>query len=103
MTVAMIKNCQYIKIKREKEVMKTTGIVRPIDELGRIVIPKEMRKIFNIKEKDNMEILVEQDKIILKKYEPTCTFCGGTDGLVFYENRNICSKCIEKMQKLQLK
>ena len=77
--------------------MKATGIVRPIDELGRVVIPKELRKVFHINTKDSMEIFVDQDMIILKKYEPACIFCGETDNIVTYEGRSVCASCIKQM------
>ena len=56
--------------------MKSTGIVRKVDELGRIVIPKELRNTLNIEEKDSLEIYVDGEHIILKKYEPACIFCA---------------------------
>lgn len=77
--------------------MKSTGIVRKVDELGRIVIPKELRKKFCIEEKDGLEIYVENDKIILKKYESSCIFCQNADNVIEYEGRNICRGCIEKL------
>ncbi len=80
--------------------MKATGIVRPIDALGRVVIPKELRKVFQIKNKDAMEIFVDDDMIILKKYEPACVFCGETDNLITYEDRTICSSCVDRMKEL---
>ena len=80
--------------------MKATGIVRPIDALGRVVIPKELRKVFQIKNKDAMEIFVDDDMIILKKYEPACVFCGETDNLITYEDRTICSGCIDRMKDM---
>lgn len=81
--------------------MKTTGMVRPIDSLGRIVIPKELRKVFKIDEKDSLEIFVDRDMIILKKYEPACLFCGDTEKLISYEGRMVCAGCIEKMKEAQ--
>lgn len=80
--------------------MKATGIVRPIDSLGRVVIPKELRKVFQISSKDSLEIFVEDDSIILKKYEPACMFCGSGGNLVTYENRTICEKCVDKINDL---
>lgn len=80
--------------------MKATGMVRPIDSLGRVVIPKEIRKVFQIKNKDAMEIFVDSDMIILKKYEPACVFCGETENVISYENRTICSKCVDRMKDL---
>lgn len=80
--------------------MKATGIVRPIDELGRVVIPKELRKVFQIKNRDSMEIFVEKDMIILKKYEPACIFCGESDNIISYNGRMICADCVAKMQDM---
>lgn len=77
--------------------MKSTGIVRRIDNLGRMVIPIELRKTMNINKKDPMEILVDGETIILIKYEPVCIFCGSTDGNLEYEGRTVCKECIEKM------
>lgn len=77
--------------------MKSTGIVRPIDSLGRIVIPKELRKIFNLKEKDELEIFVENGIIMLQKYEPSCVFCGGDENLISFKDRTVCSKCLNQM------
>ncbi|MDN5294111.1 MAG: AbrB family transcriptional regulator, transcriptional pleiotropic regulator of transition state [Eubacteriales bacterium] len=73
--------------------MKATGIVRPVDELGRVVLPKELRRIMNINEKDGMEIFVEGDKIILRKYQPSCIFCNSLDDVFTFRNRLICKKC----------
>lgn len=79
--------------------MKSTGIVRKVDELGRIVIPKELRNTFDISEKDSLEIFVEGDTIILKKYEPACVFCGNAKDITVFKGRNVCSKCIEEIKK----
>ena len=73
--------------------MKATGIVRKVDELGRIVIPIELRRTLNIEEKDSMEIYVNDDSIILRKYEPACIFCGGTHGVEVFKGKNICASC----------
>lgn len=80
--------------------MKATGVVRPVDELGRIVIPKELRKSFNIKEKDGLEIYVEDDMIILKKYEPACIFCGDAKDVFQYKGKMICPNCAKKIHTL---
>jgi len=77
--------------------MKSTGIVRKIDDLGRMVIPIELRKTMNINKKDPMEIFVDGDKIILRKYEPACIFCGSADDIIEYEGRTICGSCKEKI------
>lgn len=77
--------------------MKATGIVRKVDELGRVVIPIELRNKFDIKVKDPIEIFVESNTIVLKKYEPNCVFCGNTKELVSYNDKLVCEKCIEKL------
>lgn len=82
--------------------MKSTGIIRKVDELGRIVLPKEMRTTFDIKEHDPIEIYVEGDSIILKKYNPTCIFCGNSENLYLYGDKNVCSNCIEDLKKKTL-
>lgn len=79
--------------------MKSTGIVRKVDELGRIVIPKELRNTFDISEKDSLEIFVDGDMIVLKKYEPACVFCGNAKDITVFKGRNVCSKCIEEIKK----
>lgn len=79
--------------------MKSTGIVRNIDELGRVVVPKELRKKLGIANTDPVEIYVEEDKIILKKYLPVCHFCGATDGLCEFREKKICSSCIAELSK----
>ena len=78
--------------------MKSTGIVRNVDELGRIVIPKEMRKKMDIASSDPVEIYVEGDKIILTKYHPCCSFCGGEIGVVEFKNKKICHSCLNEIK-----
>ena len=77
--------------------MKATGIVRKIDELGRLVLPIELRKNMNLEIKDPLEIFVEDDLIILKKYQSSCIFCGDARDNIIYENKHVCKKCIEKL------
>ena len=79
--------------------MKSTGIVRKVDELGRVVIPIELRRTLNINEKDALEIYVDNDRIILRKYEPTCAcvFCGNADEVVLFRGKNICNDCIKEI------
>lgn len=83
--------------------MKATGIIRRVDELGRVVIPIEIRNQFNIVEKDPIEIYVNDSSIVLKKYEPNCIFCGSTDDLIEYSGKLVCKKCTEKLNILQNK
>ena len=80
--------------------MKATGIVRRVDELGRIVIPIELRNKLDIAIKDPIEIFVEGSSIILKKYEPNCIFCGNSKELSSYRDKLICSKCLAKLSNL---
>ena len=80
--------------------MKATGIVRQLDQLGRIVIPKELRSTFDLNEKDPIEIFVEGNDIILRKYQPACIFCGDASDVVQFEGKNVCKKCLEKMKEL---
>jgi len=80
--------------------MKATGIIRKVDELGRIVIPIELRKQFNIEIKDDLEIFVDGKSIVLKKHEPNCIFCGNTKKLVEYNNTMICQKCLDNIKNL---
>ena len=79
--------------------MKSTGIIRKVDELGRVVIPIELRNKFDISEKDPIEIYVDGSSIVLKKYEPNCIFCGNSKNLVNYNDKLVCEKCIDKLQK----
>lgn len=80
--------------------MKSTGIVRNIDELGRLVIPKEIRKKLGIKETDPVEIYNEGDKIIISKYNSVCHFCGASAEIVDYKEKKICKSCIKELQNL---
>lgn len=80
--------------------MKATGIVRKVDELGRIVIPIELRRNLGIEIKDPMEIFVDDDCIVLRKYEPTCIFCGSDYEVVNHQGKNICKNCIEELKNL---
>ena len=76
--------------------MKATGIVRQVDDLGRIVLPIELRRKMDINIKDPLEIYVENDAIILKKYQAGCIFCGNAQ-IINFQGKNICPDCIKKM------
>ena len=78
--------------------MKSSGIVRKVDELGRIVIPIEIRQNMDIKVKDPLEIFVDDDMIVLRKYTPACIFCGSADGIVHFNEKRICSDCLKKIK-----
>lgn len=79
--------------------MKSTGIVRKVDELGRVVIPIELRRTLEIAEKDALEIYVDGEQIILKKYAPACIFCGQAKDVEIFKGKNICPSCLEELKK----
>ncbi len=79
--------------------MKSTGIIRRVDELGRIVIPIELRRTMGIDQKDPLEIYVEGAMILLKKYEPACVFCESAEDVVQFRGKNVCRKCIQALIK----
>lgn len=79
--------------------MKSTGIVRKIDELGRIVVPRELRTTLDIGHGDPVEIFVDGEQIILKKYQPACILCGDARDVVNYKGKNICKNCINELRK----
>ncbi len=95
-------NGQILNFKEEKSdiLLKATGIVRKVDELGRIVIPMELRRTFSIDEADPLEIYTDDEKIILKKYEPGCMFCGNVEELKNINGKIICQACLEELKKL---
>lgn len=78
--------------------MKSTGIVRKVDELGRIVLPIELRRTLDIAEKDSLEIYVDDNRIILKKYEPSCVFCGSSKNVILFKGKNICPVCLNELK-----
>ena len=78
--------------------MKSTGVVRRVDELGRIVIPIELRRTLDIAEKDALEIYVEGEQIILSKYQPACVFCGEAKEVMNYKGKNICMDCLNEIR-----
>lgn len=79
--------------------MKSTGIVRKVDELGRIVLPIELRRTLGIEEKDRIEIFVDGESIILRKYQPACLFCDNAKDIINYKGKNICPDCIRAMNE----
>lgn len=80
--------------------VKATGIVRQLDELGRIVLPIELRRTLGIHEKDPLEIFVDGEKVLLRKYEPSCTFCGEANDTIAFRGKVICSTCLNEMQSI---
>lgn len=79
--------------------MKSTGMVRKIDELGRIVVPKEIRRTLDIDNGDPLEIFVEGDHIILKKHDPACLFCGNPKNVIFFRGKLCCRDCLEELSR----
>lgn len=77
--------------------MKSTGIVRKVDELGRIVLPIELRRTLDIAERDALEIFISDDQIILQKYQPTCIFCDSSRAITTYRGKNVCANCIASL------
>ncbi|PMB06570.1 AbrB family transcriptional regulator [Fischerella thermalis CCMEE 5273] len=77
--------------------MKATGIVRKVDELGRIVLPVELRRTMDIDVRDPLEIYVDGTNVILKKYSPSCLFCGQVEQVVTYRNKNVCENCLKEL------
>jgi transcriptional pleiotropic regulator of transition state genes len=86
-------------VGKELDKMKSTGIIRKVDDLGRIVLPIELRRTLDIAERDELEIYMENDRIILQKFEPACIFCASARGLVSYRGKNVCQDCINKMSE----
>lgn len=81
--------------------MKSTGIVRKVDELGRIVLPIELRRTLDIEVKDSLEIYVDGTQIILKKYEPACVFCGNAKDVINFKGKNICRNCLSELMNTE--
>ena len=82
--------------------MKSTGIVRKVDELGRIVLPIELRRTLDIAEKDCLEIYMDGESIVLKKYQPACIFCDEADGITVFHGKNICAGCMKALREGKL-
>ena len=80
--------------------MKSTGMIRQIDDLGRFVLPIEIRRTLNINIKDSLEIYTDNDRIILRKHSPACLFCDGTEGIRLFEGKRICNDCLKKLKNM---
>ena len=78
--------------------MKSTGMVRKVDELGRIVLPAEIRQNLDIQVKDAIEIFTEGERIILQKYRPSCIFCNNVDDVTYFQDKRVCRECIAKLK-----
>ena len=79
--------------------MKNTGIVRKLDDLGRIVLPKETRKVLDMEEGTPLEIFVDGQTIVLRKYQASCIFCGEAADVTEYKGKKICKKCLKELRK----
>ena len=82
--------------------MKSIGIVRRVDELGRVVLPIELRRTLDIGEKDALEIFVEGSAIVLKKYRPTCIFCDSARDVCVFRGKNVCPKCLRELRAVSV-
>ena len=80
--------------------MKNTGIVRKVDELGRVVVPKELRRVLSIGDGEPVEIYVDEDKIVLKKYQPHCIFCGSSEQVADFKGKKVCAACLEQLKAI---
>jgi len=81
--------------------MRSTGSVRKVDDLGRVVLPFDLRKALDIQPQDSVELFVENDSIILQRFAPNCLLCGGAEGLVRFRGKNICSDCREVLGRFR--
>ena len=79
--------------------MKSTGVVRKVDELVRIVLPIEIRKVLDIKTKDSLEIFTDNDRIVLQKYVPACIFCNDTEDVIYFNGKRVCRQCIKQLKE----
>ena len=79
--------------------MKATGVVRRVDQLGRLVLPKDLRRTYSINIGDPLEIYTEDDMIILKKYEPSCVFCDESRDVTDYMGKRVCNSCLNQMRE----
>jgi len=91
-----------IVLKKYDENADIYGVIRRVDQLGRIVLPIELRRKLDILvEKDSLEIYVEGNSVILKKYEPACIFCGNARNVFIFKGKNICTSCIKEIQEIR--
>ncbi|MBR6953776.1 MAG: AbrB/MazE/SpoVT family DNA-binding domain-containing protein [Clostridia bacterium] len=79
--------------------MKSTGVVRQLDNLGRVVLPIELRRTMGIGVKDLLEVYVDGEDIILRKYQPACLFCGSMENVTEFRGKNICRNCMNELRK----
>lgn len=79
--------------------VRSTGFVRKVDQLGRVVLPAEMRRILGIKQDSSLEFFVKGDKIVLRKYEPDCIFCGEASEVTYFRGKNVCRICLDSIKE----
>lgn len=79
--------------------MKENGLVREVDDMGRIVLPKELLKYLNMENVKAVQIFVENNSIVLKKYNPGCIFCNNVDNTIRYKGQYICKDCLKDMEE----
>ncbi len=77
--------------------MKSTGIIRKVDDLGRIVLPAELRRLLELDDRAEVEIYTENNTVVLKKHQPSCIFCGAKDDLIAFRGHNICPACKKEL------
>ena len=94
------KYTSFLFLKQEGYFMKSTGVTRQIDELGRFVLPIEIRRAMDINVKDTLEIFTDDNRIILQKYQPACSFCSNADNIVLFAGKRICRSCLDELKKL---
>ena len=96
----LLPNNRILKDLKERNAMKSTGMVRKVDELGRIVLPAEISQNMDIETRDSLDIYTDGDRIVLQKYHPACIFCTNADNLVYFNQKRICPECLAKIKAL---
>jgi AbrB family transcriptional regulator, transcriptional pleiotropic regulator of transition state genes len=86
-----------VKIEKAVYIMESVGIVRKIDQIGRLVLPVGLRYSLGIKTDDSLEIFTDKDRIVLRKFRPNCLFCGDYDEVKQFKGKNVCKKCLSTM------
>lgn len=84
---------------RRETLMHSAGIIRKVDDLGRVVLPRSFRKSLDLEQQDLVEIYIEGNKMILQKFQPACVFCGRAEGLMCFQEKNLCRECIQKIKE----
>lgn len=99
--IYVIDNKIVCKKHSESPMDFNTSVLRPVDSLGRIVIPMEVRKLLSLPQKARMQIFIDGDAIVLKHHQEQCVFCLSDEGLVAFKDKKVCSACREQLAKLQ--